>query len=61
MIMTRVRTTGIVITEVKEPPYTYQVPPLHFPPPLARACPSPRHTVVPHLSTCRCGVVWRVC
>jgi len=25
MIMTRVRTTGIVITEVKEPPYTYQV------------------------------------
>jgi hypothetical protein len=25
MIMTRVRTTGIVITEVKEAPYTYQV------------------------------------
>jgi hypothetical protein len=25
MIMTRVRTTGIVVTEVKEAPFTYQV------------------------------------
>lgn len=40
MIMTRVRTTGIVITEVKEPPYTYQVPPL-----------SPRHWRVLFIAT----------
>ena len=55
MIMTRVRTTGIVITEVKEPPYTYQVPPLH---PATGAClSSPRHTVVPHVSLWWAGVL----
>jgi hypothetical protein len=30
MIMTRVRTTGIVVTEVKEAPFTYQGTLLYF-------------------------------
>ena len=51
MIMTRVRTTGIVITEVKEPPYTYQVPPLH---PATGACLS---IATPHRRPSRVAVV----